>query len=63
LTKKLEINLQVFGKTGSIRRIMRVFYPNLVSNKDIVRKAGQRDYGGGDLEKVALDWALSKEPP
>ena len=42
LTGKLEKKLRVFQQK-SLRRIMKVFYPNLVSNAEILRRSGQRD--------------------
>jgi hypothetical protein len=42
LTKKLEKRLQVFQQR-CMRRILRVFYPNLVTNREILRRAGQID--------------------
>ena len=42
LTKKLENKLRVFHQK-CLRRILRVFYPNLVSNRDILRRTEQKD--------------------
>ena len=42
MTGKMEKKLRVFQQK-CIRRILRVFYPNLVSNEEILRRSGQRD--------------------
>ena len=42
LTKKLEKKLRTFQQR-CLRRILRVFYPNLVSTAEILRRTGQRD--------------------
>jgi hypothetical protein len=52
MNKKCEKRLQVF-QMRCLRRILRIFYPNLVSNVEVLRRAGQRDI---ILEIVERKW-------
>ena len=63
LTQKLEKKLRVFQQR-CFRRVLNIYYPNLVSNEEVLRRAGQTDIIT-DLTKKKWRWVghvARKEP-